>query len=181
MYNAFPSSLKNEVGYVIHFLMDKNFHIHSQVGQEVILNGEKLIIPVRAYFHEPHDTFYQDLSDTQTTILNCIYLRHHNGFVRQRSLECLIGMNEYFITPFVFQLLGEYVVEIIKVINEQMSELTLRNLARFAKENPKYWQLTESRMISYWNEYHRLASPSLKNYVGYEVMKRIREATINSL
>lgn len=176
MLNAFPSTLKHEVKSVIDFLSDKNFEIHPTTEQKVILDGEQLIIPGRVYFDEPNDKLQQHLTDIQQVILNCIYLRHHNGFVRQERLEKLNSSHEYSVTPFVFQLLGEYVVEIIEVVSVQLKELKLGNFARFVEENPKYWMQTESRMVSYWNEYYRRTScPTLKKYIGYEVMKKIKK------
>ncbi len=148
MLNAFPSFLRNDVEVVIDFLSDKNFGIHPTVGQEIILSDERLIIPGRVYFDEPKEGLGNNLTDIQQTIMNCMYLRHRNGFVRQKRLEKLKNNNEYFVTPFVFQLLGEYVVEIVQVINEQTKELKLSKFAQFVEENPKYWMQTESRMIS---------------------------------
>jgi len=175
MLNAFPSFLRNDVEVVIDFLSDKNFDIHPTVEQEIILSDERLIIPGRVYFDEPKEGLGNNLTDIQQTIMNCIYLRHNNGFVRQKRLEKLKNNNEYFVTPFVFQLLGEYVVEIVQAINEQTKGLKLSNFAQFVEENPKYWMQTESRMISYWNEYYRRPTyPKIKDYVGYEIMKRIK-------
>jgi hypothetical protein len=175
MLNAFPIFLRNDVEVVIDFLLDKNFDIHPTVKQEIILSGEQLIIPGRVYFDELKEGLENNLTDIQQTILNCIYLRHHNGFVRQKRLEKLKNNTEYFVTPFVFHLLGEYVIEIIQAINDQTKEVKLSNFTQFVEENPKYWIQTESRMISYWNEYYRRPTyPKIKNYVGYEIMKRIK-------
>lgn len=175
MLNAFPIVLRNDVENVIDFLSNKNFDIHPTIDQEVILSGEKLTIPGRVYFDEPKEGLGNNMTDIQQTILNCIYLRHHNGYVRQERLEKLKNNNEYFVTPFIFQLLGEYVVEIVEIINEQAKESKLRNFAQFVEENPKYWMQTESRMISYWNEYYRrLTYPNIKKYIGYEIMRKIK-------
>lgn len=71
-----------------------------------------------------------------------------NGYIRQQRLE-KIKNNDYWITPFTFQLLGEYVVEILDVIDEQLDNNKLEKYKRLVVENPKYYQQTESRMISY--------------------------------
>ncbi len=175
MVNAFPQSLKKDVESVSNFLSDKNFDIHPTVEQGIILDGEKLTIPGRVYFDKPNDVVASSLTKIQQIILDCIYLRHHNGFVRQERLEKLKNIDEYFVTPFIFQLLGEYVVEILEVINSQVTESKLKNFAKFVNENPKYWMQTESRMVSYWNEYYRRPTyPKIKDYVGYEIMKKIK-------
>lgn len=176
MINAFPDSLRNDVESVIDFLSDKNFDIHPTVEQDLILDGEKLTIPGRVYFDKPNDFLASSLTKIQQIILDCIYLRHHNGYVRQGRLEKLKNNNEYFVTPYVFQLLGEYVIEILEIINLQADELKLKNFAQFVNENQKYWMQTESRMISYWNEYYRRPTyPKIKDYVGYEIMKKIKD------
>jgi hypothetical protein len=184
--NAFPSSLRQDVEEVIKvlpfnrnvFLADKEIHqvdslIHSS-GQKVYLNGELLIIPYRLYFDEQQGEKENQLTVLQRTILNCIYSRHHNGFVRQRHLEQLLDSNDYFVIPYTFQLLGEYVLEILTVLDKHVNDNTISNYVSFINENPKYWQQTESRMISFWNEYYRRQFLKLKDYIGKQIVDRIK-------
>ena len=138
------------------------------------LNGEQLIIPYRLYFDEPDIESETDLTDRQKFILNCIFLRHHNGYLRERRLNNLINKDEKWIIPFTIQLLGEYVFEILEVLDEHINEKTINDYCSFTEENPKYWQQTESRMISYWNEYYRRKFPKLKEYLGTTLVKRIK-------
>lgn len=190
LLNAFPRTLKKDVESVLDILpfevnevklCDGKIHkvenlIHLDF-QTVILEDEHLSIPNRLYFNEPELEKEQKLTNIQKAILNCIYLRHHNGFVRQRRLE-KINCNEYWITPFTFKLLGEYVLEILEVLDGQIDNNKLENYKRFAIENPKYYQQTESRMISYWNEYYRRKFPKLKLYVGKIILDQIKTKTI---
>ncbi|QNA42941.1 hypothetical protein [Lacibacter sediminis] len=184
--NAFPSSLRQDVEEVIKMLpfnrnvllADGKIHqvdnlIHSLM-QSVYLNGELLKIPYRLYFDEPQGEKEKQLTALQRTILHCIYSRHHNGFVRQRHLEQLFNSNDYFVIPYTFQLLGEYVMEILTVLDKQVNDKTISNYVRFINENPTYWQQTESRMISYWNEYYRRQCPKLKGYIGKQIVDRIK-------
>ena len=186
--NAFPSFLQEDVEEVIKvlpleqsiLLTNGEFHkienLISRDQQPVSLNGESLNIPGRVYFDEPAAEQTNYLTPIQRTILNCIYLRHHNGHVRQRRLEQMTKSSEYFTTPFTFHLLGDYVMEILEVLDKQVSSQVLINYTRFIKENKKYWQQTESRMTSYWNEYYRQPKfPMLKDYVGRKIVKRIKE------
>jgi hypothetical protein len=92
----------------------------------------------------------------------------------------LIKTNEYWSIPFTIQLLGEYVYEIIEVLDSHINKNTLDNYCKFIEENPRYWHKTESRMVSYWNEYYRYKIPKLKDYIGYELVKRINHYTQNS-
>jgi hypothetical protein len=178
--NAFPTDIQQEVESVIDFLLDKNFDIHPTIEQDIILKGQKLIIPGRVYFDEPIDTTGSALTEMQQTILNCIYLRHYNGFVRQTRLEKLIDKTDFFVTPFVFQLLGEYVIEILFVVDRHINEQTIDNYIKFINENKKYWQQTESRMISYWNEYYRRPQfRKLNDYIGKQIVDRLKKRTHN--
>lgn len=190
LLNAFPRTLKKNVESVLNILpfdvnevklCDGQAHkvenlIHPDF-QTVNLDGELLTIPYRVYFNEPELEKEKTLTDRQKHILNCIFLRHHNGYIRQRRLE-KIKNSEYWVTPFTFQLLGEYVIEIIEVLYEQLDDNKLEYYKRFAIENSKYYQQTESRMISYWNEYYRRRFPKLKNYVGRIIFDQIKTKEI---
>jgi len=190
LLDAFPQALKKDVENVLDILpfddnniklCDGQIHkvdnlIHPNV-QIVQLQGEKLSIPYRLYFNEPELKREQILTDKQKTILNCIFLRHHNGYLRQSRLE-KISSNEYWITPFTFQLLGEYVFEILEVLDKQLEDAKLENYKKFVLENPKHWQQTESRMISYWNEYYRRQFPKLKLYIGRLIFDQINKKVL---
>lgn len=104
------------------------------------LNGEKLTIPCRLYFDEPDIAFENKLTERQKVVLNCIFLSHHNGYLRERRLKKLVDSNENWIVPFTIQLLGEYVYEILEVLDEHINDKTLNNYKLFTDENPKYWQ-----------------------------------------
>lgn len=190
LLNAFPRTLKKDVECVLDILPFEVNHVKLSDGQThkvenlihpdfqtVILDGELLTIPYRIYLNEPEIEKEQSLTDRQKSILNCIFLRHHNGYIRQSRLE-KIEQNEYWQTPFIFQLLGEYVLEIIEVLDEQFDDSKLENYKRFVNENSKYYQQTESRMISYWNEYYRSRFPKLKHYVGRIIFDQLKTKII---
>jgi hypothetical protein len=184
---AFPAGLKEDVEKVLEILplnnhnvllIDGKIHkvdnlIHS-VEQLVQLDAEVLKIPCRLYFNEPTLEQQGKLTEIQEAILNCIYLRHHNGFIRQRRLEKLIEKTDYFVVPFVFQLLGEYVMEILSILKKHI-DLNVDNYVKFINENNRYWKQTESRMISYWNEYYRPRFPLLKDYIGKKIVDEIKK------
>jgi hypothetical protein len=72
--------------------------------------------------------------------------------------------------------LGEYVFEILQVLNKHINDKTIESYVKFIRENPKYWKQTESRMISYWNEYYRRQYSKLKNYLGRELADKIKKS-----
>lgn len=193
LLKAFPQTLKSDVEVVLNILpFDVNdvmltggqiHKVDNLIHESILtvqLDNEQLVIPYRLYFNEPDIEKENKLTDIQKTILNCIYLRHHDGFLRQRRLEKLIDKNENWVVPFTLQLLGEYVFEIVQVLDKHIIANTIDNYGRFVEENPKYWQQTESRMISYWNEYYRRQFPKLKDYLGRQIVDRIKKRTHNS-
>lgn len=187
---AFPKSLESDLNVVLDIipfdenrikLCDGNTHMIGDLIHEdfysTIFDSKELKIPFRLYFNEPSSESEMTLNEKQQAILNCIYLRHHNGFLRQKRLEKLKGIDFYWITPFTFQLLGEYVFEILEVLDNQLDDSQLENYKKYALENPKYWQQTEGRMISYWNEYYRFKSPKIKTYIGRLIFDQIKIKT----
>ena len=65
---------------------DGNTHRVDNLIHETELNieldNETLTIPYRLYFDEPNPELEKSLTNKQKDILNCIYLRHHNGYLR---------------------------------------------------------------------------------------------------
>lgn len=187
--DAFPKALRIEVDAMLSILPFDDYNA-KRTGQTIIKvnnlffpsslkvqqENELLSIPYRIYFNEPDIEQESKLSDIQKTILNCIYVRHFDGYLRQRRLESLVDKSENWIIPFTLPLLGEYVFEILKVLDKHINDNTIENYVKFIRENPKYWKLTESRMISYWNEDYRRQYPKLKNYIGRQLVNRIKES-----
>jgi len=166
---AFPKALAKDLEVVLDILPFDVNEIQSRDGKiqkvdslinaetlSVQLENETLTIPYRLYFNEPDSKEESKLTETQKAILNCIFLSHYNGYLRQRRLEQLINRNEYWLTPFTFRLLGGYVFEIVEVLDKHIIAKNIENYKRFILENPKYWQTTEGRVISYWNVYYRV-------------------------
>jgi hypothetical protein len=188
---SFPNKLEKDLEIVLDIIPLENNQVELNDGnihkvenliydyfKDIKLDNENLSIPYRVYFNEPNQVKENTLTDIQKAILNCIYLKHHNGFIRQKRLEQLGKNHQYWTTPYTFQLLGEYVFEILEVLDEQLDDNKLENYKRFAIENSKYYQQTESRMISYWNEYYRSRFPKLKNYVGRIIFDQIKTKEI---
>ena len=133
-------------------------------------------MPYRIYLNEPVEDKLAALSERQQVILHCLYLRHHDGYIRQKHLEQLIGRTEAFVCPFTVQLLGEYVVEILLVLEKLITSADLTDYAEFLDSNRFYWKQTQSRMVSYWNEYYRADFPRLQDYVGKRLADRLNAA-----
>jgi len=191
LVRAFPLALQEDVRAASEVLPFENRTLRLAHGQaryvdnfvsdyrpEVLkLRGEEVELPYRVYFEEPEQSVVSNLSEVQQRIVSCIYLRHHNGFVRQKYLEKLIGASDHFICPFTVQLIGEYVVEILYVVEKLITPAVLPEYAAFVASNQFYWKQTESRMISYWNEYYRREFPKLGDYVGKRLVDRLSGAS----
>ncbi|SFZ95051.1 hypothetical protein SAMN05428642_10656 [Flaviramulus basaltis] len=150
---AFPKKLHsdlNEVLKIIPFdnnkvkLFDGTIHqvdnlIHEN-ELDVVLDNETLTIPYRLYFDELNPELEKTLTDKQKDILNCIYLRHHNGHLREERLNLLSDNLEKWTVPFLIQLIGEYIYELLPIIDKKVNENTLDFCAEFRDENSIYWQ-----------------------------------------
>ncbi|MGE7774878.1 hypothetical protein ACQKLP_09150 [Chitinophaga sp. NPDC101104] len=140
------------------------------------LDGEQVQIPARIYCREPDfDAEMPQFTETQLRIYHCTFLRNHDGFVRQRALAALDKDLDYWMIPFVLQLLGEYVIEIIQDLDAYITGGNMTTFARFVKENPAYWRLTEDRIGSYW-VYYRDRFPDIRQYPARMIANRINAA-----
>ncbi|GAA0893243.1 hypothetical protein GCM10009122_29220 [Fulvivirga kasyanovii] len=143
------------------------------------MNGERLEIPGRIYWEEHRLMESKSLNTEQLLALSCILTRHHNGYIRQKHLQYIIDSNLDWTIPYIVQLLGEYIIEIIQVLYTRFDQINKSNLKRFIQDNSFFWDLTKSRVISYWDCYYRKKSPGqvtgfLKNdYPGFKVIDKI--------
>lgn len=170
--DAFPSSLAMEVNS----LLDKlnwTTDLQSSGCFTISLEGQRLTIPYRIYCEEP---VHLHLTDTEALLLDCILTRHHNGYLREKSLRRILTAKPYFATPFIAQLLGEYVIEILSVIQANLSSILLDNLIQLKKDNPEFFNLTEKRVQSYWNCFFK-GSIEKSDYVGFQLLKAIQDRT----
>lgn len=120
------------------------------------VNGEPLSLPGRLYC--PPDLLRQ-VVDRETgdarIFAMCLGTRHWDGHVREAYLRRIVDLDRDWVVPFVVQLLGEYVVEIARVINAALPHLDQSRYAAFARENPRFMELTRQRTVSYWDCYYR--------------------------
>jgi hypothetical protein len=92
--------------------------------------------------------------------------------VREKYLKQLIACSntEPWLPPFILQLVGEYVVEIIELLLGHVQSLSLDSYMQFAVENPLFMNITQQRVISYWDCFYRNRFVSFKDYPGFQVM-----------
>ena len=191
MKNFFPDFLCADVEKVLDIMpLTKEIYIDS-FGQRYkvengiygeqteikLATGEVTFLIYRIYFHEPSPEHENELTETQKQILNCIYTRHHNGYIRENRLKNLFSFDHEWILPYKLQLLGEYVIEILFELDKHITDRNIQQFKQLTLNNRKYWEQTKSRMGSYWNEHYRYPNyKKIKNYIGYKIMKRINKA-----
>lgn len=95
--------------------------------------------------------------------------RNHDGFVRQEYLSRIVASNYTWVPPFVIQLLGEYVVEILRVIEANLGNLDRALYTQFLRANRNFLALTEQRIFSYWDCYYRFSCRK-EDYPGFRAM-----------
>jgi hypothetical protein len=176
---AFPSSIRSEAVSVAAALPHAPL---SPVGSfDVEVAGEQLTIPERIYQGGALND-YEDWPPTQRLVADCLYTRHHDGWVRERHARRLVEDVSPLVVPFVVRLVGEYVLNIVVVINERLDQVRTAGSAQhraygaFASANPRFVQLTKARVVSYWDCYYREQFPSLADYPTHRLITAIEEA-----
>jgi hypothetical protein len=170
---AYPSRLNADVREVLNLVpMTKLSPSDHDIGP-LRVAGEALHIPFRVYFPEPDYAALDGLSETQKTILSALYTRHHNGFIRERRVLEIVASPATWVVPFVLQLIGEYVIEIIRQLADRREQLQYARYACFIDENPEFVALTCRRVVSYWECYFRESTPVFSEHVAYRLAKDI--------
>jgi hypothetical protein len=192
LYAAFPTVAPADLEAVIQVLPTsrevalpggKSYPVKTLLSadaEEVLLAGSLVRVPGRVYFAEPVAGAEQVLTGRQQGVLHCLYLRHHDGYVRQRRLEQLLAIPvEAFTVPFTFSLIGDYVKEILEVLQGALTPELLPVYIAFIRENPLYWQRTKGRVASYWNVYYRWrGARHFRYYVGARLLARLQQACL---
>jgi len=163
---AFPSALRKDVLSALSVLSENRYSSRRQAFS-VHVGSELLSIPSRIYF-DPPVLQAMRLTRLESEILDCLLTRHHDGFVRQKHLSRIIRSQNAWVPCFVFPLVGEYVVEILRVIQENLTYLETSLYADFVRANPDFLNLTEQRVVSYWDCYYR--STQKESYPGFLIL-----------
>ncbi|MCX5562841.1 hypothetical protein [Streptomyces sp. NBC_00038] len=182
---AFPTRLAGDVQSVLAVLPEARLPPTSPF--EVDVQGETVVIPSRIYNAEPGADLERALAGTQQVILHCLYSRHSDGRVRQRHLEQIVASGEPWVVPFVVQLAGEYVLEILEAIGRGLPGLTVPGSAQrrlygeFIARNPAFFARTERRVVSYWSCYYRWKYGAFGTYPGCVLLETFRAAVVEQV
>lgn len=173
---GFPETLAEDVAKVVAIMPIKTYgNISRCVSEnevEYALNGKLVKFPYRIYFNEVDYNELKKLNKEQRMILNCIYSRSCDGFVREKHIRELIS-TEYseWTIPYIVKACDEYVVEVVEVVYENLKDKDTEEIKRFCNENREVFCKSYSRMVSYWNEFYRGRCYNFRNYVGRKLFR----------
>jgi hypothetical protein len=148
---SFPTSIRKDALIVLSTFPESS---HRSKTFKLQVEGEIVSIPQRIY-HDPAQIDTRRLTSIQRELADSLLTRHHDGFIRQYSLSRIIFSKGLWIPPFVVQLVGEYVVEILSSIQTALPRLDRVQYRSFVDANPAFLARTQQRAISYWNCYYR--------------------------
>jgi hypothetical protein len=164
LLRAFPAGLQDEAAVALS-VFPENPRISPAFSVRVA--DESVVLPYRIY-HNPGMIDTVSLNGVERELVDCLLTRHHDGVVREKHLSQIVSRDHIWIPPFVVQLVGEYVIEILHVIQQNLTLLNTSMYARFLRLNPELLKLTRQRVTSYWNCYYRSFRP--EDYVGFQVL-----------
>jgi len=140
------------------------------------IGGEFVTIPERIH-NDPALIKIDSLTDLQKEFVHCLLTRHSSGFVREEHLTRIIGSKHIGVPPFVIQLTGEYVIEILRVIHQNLQSLDTSVYTAFLQGNRRFFSKIEQRVVSYWDCYYRCQTR--EEYVGFRLLDFFRSLVRN--
>ena len=136
-------------------------------GHTFVVQGRPLQTLNRVYYdiHALTSAIRASEGNLRTWAL-CLGTRHHDGHVREACVRELARHDRPWAIPFVVQLLGDYVVEIVLVVLAAFADVDadVAGYVDFARENPGFMVTTRRRATSYWDCYYRSRYPLLRDY-----------------
>ena len=170
-----PAALQPAASALLRTLAAAEFAPALQ-GFQVRVRGEPLSAPYRVYYSPPElRSAIAGASGDTRTLAFCLGTRHHDGYVREECLRQLVGSDRPWVVPFLVQLLGEYVIEIVEVVAAAIPETDPAQLADFARENPAFMATTRRRVTSYWDCYYRDRFPALQSYPAFTALEALEQ------
>src|SRR5438552_492736 len=124
---AFPASVQNDILRVAATLPQPSYCTEPFRSS---VEGQAVFIPYRIY-HDPALINHARLTPMQQQLLDCLLTRHHSGFVREKHLRSIVACHQAWIPPFIVQLVGEYVIEILNAIRDNLHNLDPEVYRRF--------------------------------------------------
>ena len=142
MTSFFPAELAKDFDIVLNEIPQKTFHNcstwFSEKSIEYVLSDSTIIIPYRCYLLEPPENDIAKLTELQKQILFCLYTRSSSGYLREKYIRKLMSSNyKEWCVPYIVKLCDEYVVEILHVIYNSLSEKPDEGIKSFCMANKR--------------------------------------------
>jgi hypothetical protein len=157
--SIFPQALSPAVSRVAEILPASPFEpTTSSIGviRHVLVENEWLNLAGRIYNSEPDQATVDAEAALVQAIISCVYTRSHDGYIREKHLRRILALKHPWAAPFLFQLVGEYVVEITRLIADTSTALLANESYRaLIRDNPDFLSLIWTRAVSYENCYYR--------------------------
>jgi len=146
----------------------------AKQGFIVSVRTEQLSAPSRVYYQSDrlHSLIRSSTGDTKI-LAQCLGSRHWDGFVREECVRQLMLCDRPWVVPFVVQLLGEYVLEIVHAIASALPSVNRSTYGEFARENPELVAITGRRITSYWDCYYRRQYLNVREYPAFLALQHI--------
>ena len=93
--------------------------------------------------------------------------RHHDGYQREYWGRILCGHPVDWSVPFVVDLLGDYVFQILRMLNNNLGEAWESPMRRLSEENVEFQERLNHRILNYWNEHYRWYPPNIRRLRDY--------------
>lgn len=173
---AFPAALREDVDVVLKRLPAPFYGVSADDVGAVTLSGERISIPSRIYLPASALPQAVEFDARQRRVLACICTREHDGYLREAAVRGLLPPRHAFEAPFIVQLVGEYVVEIVQIIFAHIDELRTPEFRSFILENGPFLARTRERATSYWDCYYRQPWLRRADYPGLKVLEELAAA-----
>ena len=122
--NCFPIEAKNDALYIFNnFDFNEKYPIFDPFN--VVVAGSDIAIPTRMYADDVQLKLLSNFSEIQQEMLLCLFTRHHSGYVREKCLQQIISSQQKFVVPYILELLGDYVIEIVNCIYQNRVSLKI--------------------------------------------------------
>ncbi len=179
--SLFPQQLSPALSRVVEILPASPFEAtfdYATSGpraiRRVLVEGEWVNLGSRIYNAEPDAAMLGTEGELVQAIVACVYSRSHDGYVREKYLRRLLALPYPWVAPFVFQLVGEYVMALAQLIADRSAALLANEgYRRFVWDNPEFLALTWARAVSYedcyYRYYRRLYTPE-ENYPAFRFL-----------
>lgn len=173
---SFPEELSEDVLDSLKLLGVSKHEVHNDQSYSSFTPLPREKIPYRVYFPSIHPASFKKCSCRQRAIIASIMSRHHDGFHREIWVRELMQHPETWTVPFVAYALGDYVMEVVTVVEEMLGDEWVALFKNFAVSDFIDTNSLSQRIFTYWDIYYRPNGSCYTwfcNYTSYRVAQQL--------